>query len=151
MNWSCTKSTFLTSLELKVKKAIRLITFKNKYEHTGPLFSANNILPLHELIKHKKSSFMWKVLNGYISPPVSCIFTKNRYNQTKFNRPNPDSDIDKTKLVYSCVSIWNSISSDLRSLTTLNSFNKNLKKHILNQLNWILYLYYTVFLSYIFL
>ena len=38
-----------------IKKVVRIIQFKNKYEHTLPLFKKLNILPLDAQIKHKQA------------------------------------------------------------------------------------------------
>ena len=78
LNWSSTHKSNLKCIELKIKKAIRVLSFKNKYEHTVPLFKDHQILPFECQIKHKQAIFMWKLHNGYIPPPISELFTLNR-------------------------------------------------------------------------
>ena len=130
LNWSSTNYSFLTPIEMKFKAAIRLISFKGKYEHTGPLFNKLNILPFRNLIKYKQGNFLWKVSNGYIKPPLCNIFVKNTYNTLRFNIPNPESSNAKTHLVYLCTKYWNSLPSAIRSATTLNVFNIRHKKFL---------------------
>ena len=132
LNWSSTKYSFLNPIELKFKTAIRLISFKGRYEHTGPLFSKLNILPFRDLIKYKQGNFLWKVCNGYVKPPLSNIFKKNSYNNLRFNIPNPDSTTAKTHLVYLCTKYWNSLPRVIRNASTLNSFNAKHKLHLLS-------------------
>ena len=132
LNWSCTNQSFLNPIELKLKAAIRLITFKGKYEHTKPLFSELKILPFSDLIKYKQGSFLWKISKGYTKPPVSKIFTINIYNNLRFNVPNPGSNFDKNQLVYSCAKYWNSLPLQLRKVSTLNAFNIGHKSLLLN-------------------
>ena len=58
LNWSCTNSSFLKPIELKFKTAVRLVTFKGKYEHTKPLFSELEVLPFGDLIRYKQGNFL---------------------------------------------------------------------------------------------
>ena len=132
INWSCTHQSFLNPIELKFKTAVRLITFKGKYEHTEPLFSELKILPFRDLIKYKQGSFFWKICKGYAVPPISNIFVKNNYNSLRFNVPNPASNFDKNQLVYSCAKYWNSLPKQLRNVSTLNAFNIGHKSILLN-------------------
>ena len=87
LNWSATQTTNLNCIRLSIKKAIRTITFENKYEHTAPLFKAQKILPLDYLIMHKKAIFMWKLHKGYIPPPISDMFTLSERNADKYLLP----------------------------------------------------------------
>ena len=132
LNWSSTKHSFLTPIELKFKTAIRLVSFKGRYEHTSALFSKLNILPFRQLIKYKQGNFLWKVCNGYIKRPISNIFSKNTYNPLRFNLPTPDSTSAKTHLVYLCVKYWNSLPLEIRSASTLNVFNIRHKAHLMS-------------------
>ena len=134
LNWTSTYPTFINQIELKVKAAVRLISFKNKYEHTKPLFLKLHILPFMDMIKYKKGNFLWKVCNGYIKKPVSDIFIRNTYNPLRFNLPNLNCQSDRYKIVFSCVKYWNSIPSYIRSASTLNSFNDKHKKYLMQLL-----------------
>ena len=130
INWSSTFPTYLKPIELKIKSAVRLISFKNKYEHCKPLFLKHNILPLDELIKHKKANFLWKISHGYIRKPLSQYFAQNIRNPLRFNLPNPNSEMEKCQLGYSSIKYWNSIPLKIRNASTLNSFNEKHKKHL---------------------
>ena len=134
LNWTSTYPTFINQIELKVKAAVRLISFKNKYEHTKPLFLKLHILPFMDMIKYKKGNFLWKVCNGYIKKPVSDIFIRNTYNPLRFNLPNLNCQSDRYKIVFSCGKYWNSIPSYIRSASTLNSFNDKHKKYLMQLL-----------------
>ena len=134
LNWTSTCSSFIECINLKVKSAVRLISFKNKYEHTSPLFLKHSLLSFSDLIKYKKGNFLWKICNGYIRTPVSDIFHCNERNPKRFNLRNPDSTSDKNKIVYSSVKYWNSIPLHIRNATTLNSFNEKHKKYLLSLL-----------------
>ena len=134
LNWTFTYPSFYESINIKVKAAVRLISFKGKYEHTKPLFLKHSILPFFEQIKHKQGNFLWKICNGYIRPPVNKMFTKNQRNPLRFNLPNPNSTRDKYKIVYSSVKYWNTIPLNIRKASTLNTFNEKHKRHLLSSL-----------------
>ena len=134
LNWTSTFPSFLEPINRKVKASIRLISFKNKYEHTKELFLKHGVLPLHETINYKRGNFLWKISKGYVKSPLSDIFVPNRHYPLRFYLPNPNSTNDKNKIVYSCIKYWNTLPSQIRKCTTLNSFNEKHKKHLLNTL-----------------
>ena len=135
INWSSTYDSHLKSINLKVKAAIRLISFQNKYEHANPLFLKHKILPFHDTIKYKKGNFLWQICNGYIKKPLSEVFIRNTYNPLRFNLPNPGNEAEKHKIVYSSIKHWNSIPLHIRNASTLNCFNEKHKKYLLSLLS----------------
>ena len=132
LNWTSTYPTLLNNINIKIKSAVRLISFKNKYEHTDPLFIKHKLLPLKDMIKYKQGSFLWKISNGYIGSPLTKVFVKNSYNPLRFNLPNPSCTLEKHKIVYSSIKYWNSLPIEMRRSTTMSSFNERHKKHLLN-------------------
>ena len=135
INWSSTYPSFINCIDLKFKAAIRLISFKNKYEHTNPLFLKHDILPFLDLIKYKKGNFLWKICKGFINKPLSDVFVINTYNPLRFNLPNPNCMADRNRIVFSCVKYWNSIPPYIRNASTLSSFNDKHKKYLKSQLS----------------
>ena len=134
LNWTATYPSLIKPINLKVKAAVRLISFKNKFEHTNRLFINKEILPFYDLINYKQGNFLWKISNGYITSPLSNVFIINSYNKHRFNLPNPSNTLDKYKVVYSCVKYWNSIPMHIRKATTLNNFNLKHKKYLMTRL-----------------
>ena len=137
LNWSCANTTAINPLRNCIKKVVRIIQFKNKYEHTLPIFKELNILPLDAQIKHKQAMFMWKLSNNLIPLPVSNLFNQINNNQNnKYKLPNPKSEFGKRLVNYSCVKVWNSeVPLQLKTLTGQNNFNLKYKEHLLNLLN----------------
>ena len=80
LNWTSTYPTLIDNINTKVKSAVRLISFKNKYEHTTPLFIKHKLLPFKDMIKYKQGNFLWKISHGFIGSPISKIFVKNPFN-----------------------------------------------------------------------
>ena len=138
LNWSSTPSTNLECIRLKIKKAIRIITFKNKYEHTCNLFKELKLLPLDTVIKHKQAVFMWKLQNGTIPSPISDMFTLNRTvivnrtNPLKYNLPNPNNEYEKKSISYSCVNVWNAIPAEFKQINNLKLFTGKYRSYLIN-------------------
>ena len=55
-NWLCTPKSNLDCIRISVKKAIRIITFNKRQEHTVPLFKELEIIPLDSFIKFKQET-----------------------------------------------------------------------------------------------
>ena len=115
----------------KLKKAIRVISFAKKYDHTEPLFKKHKILPFRDQITYKKAVYVWKVANGYAPDVTAKIFVKNDQNQKKFVLPHPPNDKAKNYFVYSCVLAWNTVPDVLKNVTIFSAFTRNLKGYLL--------------------
>ena len=134
LNWSSTYETLTKSIEIKVKSAVRLISFQNRFAHTNPLFIKHKILPFGDMVKYKQGSLLWRIRNGYVGKPVSGIFIRNTYNSLRFNLPKPGGCSDKNKIVYLCCRYWNSLPYNIRNASTLGSFNCKHREHLLSLL-----------------
>ena len=66
--------TVLNSVNINIKKAIRIISFKKRDEPSSPLFKEHNVLPFDKSIKLKQAKFMWKLNYGYLPPSLSNNF-----------------------------------------------------------------------------
>ena len=132
INWSGTNTTTLNPIRKAIKKVIRIMTFQNRYQHTETLLSKLEILPFDLQIKHKQALFMWKLTNGYISEPISNLFTKNNHNPNRYNIPYRKNETGKRVLSYVNVITWNmEVHSPLKTISFYNSFNKKYKDHLL--------------------
>ena len=58
--WGSTYPTYLQSIFLLQKRAIRLITKSPFLEHTSPLFKSTNVLKFFDLVKLELASFMFR-------------------------------------------------------------------------------------------
>ena len=134
LNWTCVASTKLNNIRTALKKAVRLITYSNKYEHTPPLFKTLNILPFDQLLKLRQATLMWKTINGYVPSPINELF-KVRENTLKFHTPSPSNYFEKLAINFSCPKVWNTnVPETFRKLQHLNSFTKKYKAHLLQAL-----------------
>ena len=75
LNWGMAAPSNLNSINQKIKKAIRIISFKNKDYHTDALFKDLEILPLEKSIELKNAKFMWRLHNNYLPESLSKNFS----------------------------------------------------------------------------
>ena len=111
------------------------MSFKNKYDHTNPLWKNLKILPLDLQIKYKIVTFMWKVSTDLILPPLSNQFSRNGYNIQKFNYPSSTFDFTTRTLNFQGVKIWNTeVPESLKAITSLKMFKKKYKDQLFSTL-----------------
>ena len=58
LNWSATNKTNLECIRISLKKAVQIISFKQRQEHSAPLFQNLEILPLDQHIIYTKSTYV---------------------------------------------------------------------------------------------
>ena len=122
-------TTNLNSVNLKIKKAIRIISFKERDDHTDPLFKDLEILPLEKSIELKNAKFMWKLINGILPESLSNNFRSNE----RTNISNSISRLESLKrfIRFSGPKLWNELPQCITSKPTLNSFSNALKKYFI--------------------
>ena len=74
---SCTSTKNLMRISKIQKKAIRIVTKSKKYEHTGPIFKAIDVLPFEKLMLQSKLLFMHSIHYGYAPDSFRNLFIKN--------------------------------------------------------------------------
>ena len=117
-----------------MKKAIRIITFSKRQDHTLPLFHKLEILPLDSCIKLKQATFMWKVEHNFLPTAIMANFNTysseiiTRLNMNKIRLPSPWLNIDKRLITFECVKLWNNeIPNDMKHSTSLiRTFTKKI-------------------------
>ena len=126
--WGSTYPTYLQSIFLLQKRAIRLITKSPFLEHTSPLFKSTNVLKFFDLVKLELASFMFR--NNNIP-----MFERLQHNyNTRFRNnlipPNHDLTLIKRSIQYNGPNIWNSIPNHIKTKNTLKSFRFHYKKQL---------------------
>ena len=136
------------------KKSVRIILSKKGREHAAPLFKELDILPLDELIKLKRGTFMWKLDNNLLPQSNSGWFSlsnsviRKRLNLSKYRIPNPRIGYTKRHSIYSATKLWNTeIPIQLKQSTSLKVFKKSYKNNLKNLMMCISFLYYWILYS----
>ena len=82
---------------------------------------------------------MWKLHNGYMTPPISSMFKKSIRNNNRYQLPFPRLDIAKRQIAYSCVTLWNmeipeSNENNIKSISTRKGFANKYKAYLFKSL-----------------
>ena len=130
LNWGMAGSTRLNTIHLKMKKAVRIMSFKPSDYHAADLFKELEILPLDKSIELKYGKFMWRLKNGYL--PISL--TKNYHSnvRTVFSSSLSRLESMKNFVLFAGPRLWNELPSVVTNKPSLNSFSKALKRYLID-------------------
>ena len=95
LNWSCSPTTNLDPIRISLKKAIRIISFKTKQEHSAPLFQNFNIPNSENCIKLKQATFMWKLDHQLLPDYAKRHIT---YSESNYGTPKSQLTLNKQLL-----------------------------------------------------
>ena len=127
--WAGTFPCHLENLSILQKKAVRIINNAPFLAHTNDLFLNSHLLKLKDI--HKLSV---------------CIYMFKQANLTQFHRDHNYStrnshlllptyrrlSLTQHSITYTGPSIWNSLPSEIKSLSTVDSFKSMLKKYFIS-------------------
>ena len=131
----------LNRLQLVQKRAARIVTFTEKYEHITPSLIDLHWLPVEYRIIYKILLLAYKAING-LSP--SCIsnllsFCSSSYSLRSCSNKLLQAPRSKLKTYgdrrFSIAGskLWNGIPASLRNTDSLDSFKKHLKTYLFHQ------------------
>ena len=132
LNWGTAPKCNLDKISSKIRKAIRIISFKQYDEPATPLFKKLSILPLEDTIELKRANFMWKLEHGLIPPSLVSNFKYNHRNQLL----NPQNRLAQTAnhITYAGPKLWGELPTKIKEKATPKSFSNALKAHLLQNL-----------------
>ena len=117
----------LNCINQKIKKAVRIMSFKNRDHHTDALFKELEILPLEKSIELKNAKFMWRLHNNYLPDSLS----KNFRGSERTNYTTSISRLESLKrfVLFSGPKLWNELPRSITMKPSLNSFSNTLKRY----------------------
>jgi len=138
--WANNKPTRLKHLIVIQKRAVRIVTNSNYYEHSLPLFFKCNLLNLQDINKLCTATFMYRFHNNQLPKTFSLFYVLNSDVHEHFTRQSNKlhinyarTDILKHHLRIYGAKIWNAIEPDIiSSAHHLYSFKKKFKAHLLS-------------------
>ena len=107
LNWGMATKTNLDPINKKIKKAIRIISFKDSDHPSTPLYKDLKILPLEKSIDMRNAKFMWKLVNGYLPPSLSSIFRSN--DRTMYSQSLSRLKSLKNFILYAGPVVWDEL------------------------------------------
>ena len=132
LNWCTSNETNLNSININMKKAIRIMCFKPRDEPSLPLFKSLGILPLDKAIKLRQGKFMWKLVNNYLPQSLSSNFTLHTITvRSQFAMPAPRLDLASRHINYAGIKLWNEIPLRIKQTTTPKAFSKTFQQYLL--------------------
>ena len=137
--WSSCYPSHLQSLITIQKKLIRLITKRNRWSHSSPLFRDLKVLKLQDVIKLNSALFVFKSVNGLIDSPIPYQYRiLNRYNLRNQNSlivpPHQSRQTELFIHVRGSI-LWNSLPLEIRNKRTIQAFKYHLKNLYLQSYN----------------
>ena len=136
--WGNTYQTFLDKLEVLQNKVIRIICNAPIRSEIDPLFFENNILKLRDLYHFQLGQFMFRFTHGRLPHAFNNMFLRNqnihRYptrQANDFHLPLMRTARAQSTFIFEGPKFWNSLSNDITSCPSLNTFRDELKKFLL--------------------
>lgn len=123
--WGNTFDSYLNPIYLQQKHLIRLISFKNRFEQSRPLFINLKILPLKYL-------YVYKVLKLFYIKSGNIPQHENEYRRKLRNAKDlpikkPNNSFFMTTFNYIAPKIYNRLPENIKFMADKNSFLKNIK------------------------
>ena len=132
--WTQKHTQIINKISNIQKKAVRIISFADKREHSEPLFKRLKILKFKDLLNQLNCTFVHDFLKGDLPQPFVNTFrrvedvhsrrTKNSLNGKLFIPRYSSISYGKKSILISCISSWNHLSTELHNFC-LASINKN--------------------------
>ena len=109
--------------------------FKKAREESQPLFASKNILNFQQNVKLQAGKMLWKASNSFLCPSLRPLFNKRPDDSNSFHTPHRRLDVSQNCLTYAGVRTWNSIPAEIRASSSLDSFKRNYKEHLISGSN----------------
>ena len=132
LNWGMASPTNLDPIDKKIKKAVRIISFKDSDHPSAPLYKNLKILPLSNSLELRQAKHMWKLINGFLSPSMSSQFNFNE--RTGFSISFSRLVSLQRFILFTGPITWNQVPDIIKNKSSLNSFTKFLKIHLLDSI-----------------
>ena len=136
--WASTWNSKLEPIHKLQKKALRVCTSSPFLAPSKPIFSRLKTLNIYDIKHFQIAILMFKKMNNIVPTNIANLFTVNIDVHHYDTRSSSKLHYDKVNSTNSLQSvrhqgprIWNSLSKDMISCTTLSSFKTKFKKSLL--------------------
>ena len=135
--WGGAYKTYLDSLFITQKKLMRIMSFKNRYDHTNDIYRDLRVLKLPDILYLQTMIFVHKSIH---SIPVEPGFTLMPTNNTTRRPHNLRVPLCRTSHAqHSIISrgsvIWNDLPGDLAADVHIGSFKKKIANKLFDKYN----------------
>ena len=140
--WSNTSQTNLKMLQTVQNFACRIVSGRRKYDHVSPILAELHWLSVNEHLYYRDAVMSFKSLTGcapgYLSTQFirRCDVTNRRTRSSQMlNIPRFRTASGQRTFYYRAVTLWNSLSDDLKLCESVNVFKRRLKSRLLSNLS----------------
>ena len=137
--WGGTKMTNKMRIEKLIKKAVKLIYFKDKRESVENLMVNQGILNVLELIALSWYKLIHMFLQNLLPKQFKDLFIiLPVYQNTRFSckkilqLPHCRLNVFKKTIFFEGVKMWNNLPSEIQDITSRNLFKNKVKYHLLS-------------------
>ena len=133
--WGSAGVTALRPVITAQKRTVRILTGTTGNAHTHHLFMNLGLLKYKDINTYCCSIYIFKALKGIIENKYFTYRTNQFHdfrNSDLLRTPMVTSTQSQKFISFHGVGIWNSLPSDIRNKTTIQSFKFSLKRHLLN-------------------
>ena len=133
--WGFAVPTLINNIEIATKKAVRLMLFKERKEHSLPIFNELNILTFQNNLKLILSNFLQQVKNNLVPSCIQNLFTlkdlTNPNTRQDFSLPLARTNIMKQSIFFNGVKFWNNdIPEERKKLPNTSNLKSCYKKYL---------------------
>ena len=134
ISWASAYKTILEPLYIIQKRALKIALRLPRITNSNDVFKQAVRLSVYDLCEYQSSVFIYSVLN-HIAPPVFddfFILTENVHSHATRSQGGlhavlAHKNVRKVSLKTRSVQLWASITTNLKSVTSLNVFKNKLK------------------------
>ena len=137
---ACNQST-IKPLNLVLKRAVRLVSGKGRFEHTKPLFKNLDILPVPQLIEYNALIFMYSCHNKKANTGAHNSWVRTRDRNNRDLRNAQDFDFPRARLaMYENMpylkfpKLWNELEQNIKDSTSISIFKRALREKLFNEI-----------------
>ena len=140
--WSNTSQTNIKMLQTVQNFACRIVSGRRKYDHVSPALKELRWLPVKEHLYYRDAVMSFKCLTGCAPEYLSAQFIRrgdvtNRRTRSSqmLNIPRFRTASGQRSFCYRAVTLWNSLSNDLKLCESVNVFKRRLRSRLLSNLS----------------
>ena len=132
--WGSVAKREFNSLFILQKRAVRMLTRSQRYAHTDPLFIKNDFLKLNDILNFEMCKFIHRDLytnNIFQLTPRSVIHPYDTRFSSDISLETVRTNLAANFVLHKGVKLFNNLPDDLKCMSDLNKFKRNLKCYLL--------------------
>ena len=140
LSWSTASDHQLNRLKVFQNRALRFIDFSPIGTYMLPLYYHYKILPLNDLIKLQRTTYMYCYQNNELPLTFSTYFSRpshshnTRYSKSNYTVPRHDSNFSAISMKILGPKIWAGVPDNAKVLPFRKTFSKHMKQTYINSL-----------------